>query len=149
MPQTLVRKRCFVQLIGYEPVGVEHQHRRFIREMARFQTTWNVQGKVSLVNLSADAAVANWTVESSGPNWRVATDYYYFHWDDFVSADMQESDWWRFPLGMAALLEFILTGTAARYFASAWRYGTFFALPLLYILGMIWLSIGIARNVVD
>ena len=26
MPQALVRKRCFVQMIGYEPVGVEHQH---------------------------------------------------------------------------------------------------------------------------
>ena len=35
MPQALVRKRCFVQMIGYEPVGAEHQHRRFIREMKR------------------------------------------------------------------------------------------------------------------
>ena len=37
MPKALVRKRCFVQMTGYEPVGPEHQHRRFIREMARFQ----------------------------------------------------------------------------------------------------------------
>ena len=79
-----------------------------------FRKAWNVQGKVSPVNLSADGAVANWTVETSGPNWRVATDYYYFRWDEFVSADMQESDWWRFPLGIAALAEFILTGTAAK-----------------------------------
>ena len=47
MPNAFVRKRCFVQMTGYEPVGPEHQHRRFIREMARFQKTWNVQGKVS------------------------------------------------------------------------------------------------------
>jgi hypothetical protein len=149
MPQPLVGKRCFVQMIGYEPVGVEHQHRRFIREMARFLKTWNVQGKVSPVNLSADAAVANWTVETSGPNWRVATDYYYFRWDEFVSADMQESDWWRFPLGIAALAEFILTGTAAKYFVAAWRYGGFFILPLLYMLGMVWLSIRATRNIAE
>ena len=47
MPNALVRKRCFVQMTGYEPVGPEHQHRRFIREMARFQKAWTVQGKVS------------------------------------------------------------------------------------------------------
>jgi hypothetical protein len=147
MPQTLVHKRCFVQMIGYEPVGVEHQHRRFIREMARFQKAWNVRGSVSPLNVSADGAVANWTVETCGPNWSVATDYHYFRWDDFVSADARESDWWRFPLGVAALVEFILTGTAIKYFVLAWRYGGFFLSPLIYILGMIWLSIGLTRLV--
>ena len=77
------------------------------------------------------------------------TDYHYFHWDDVVSADMQESDWRRFPLGIAALFEFIFTGTAAKYFATAWRYGSFFVLPLLYVLGMAWLSVRVARNVID
>src|SRR5580704_9911757 len=114
MPQPLVRKRCFVQMIGYEPVDVEHQHRRFIREMARFQKVWNVQGEVSPANRSADGAVAHWTVDTRGANWHVATDYYYFRWDDFVSADMQESDWRRFPLGIAAVFEFILTGKIGR-----------------------------------
>ena len=47
MSQALVRKRCFVQMTGYEPVGAEHQHRRFIREMARFHKTWNIRGEVS------------------------------------------------------------------------------------------------------
>jgi hypothetical protein len=145
MPQPLVRKRCFVQMIGYEPVGVEHQHRRFIREMKRFQKAWSVSGSVSPLSVSADGAVASWTVETSGPNWRVATDYYYFRWDDFVSADAQETDWWRFPLGAAALIEFILTGTAVKYFVVAWRYGCFFLSPLIYILGMIWLAIGLTR----
>lgn len=148
MPQALVRKRCFVQMIGYEPVGAEHQHRRFIREMKRFEKAWNVSGSVSPLNVSADGAVANWAVETSGPNWRVATDYHYFRWDDFISADAKESDWWRFPLGLAALIEFILTGTAVKYFVVAWRYGGFFLSPLIYILGMIWLSIGLTRLIV-
>ena len=147
MPQALVRKRCFVQMIGYEPVGAEHQHRRFIREMARFQKTWAVQGKVSPVSLSTNGTAANWTVETCGPNWRVTTEYHYFRWDDFVSADVQESDWWRFPLGLAAMCEFILTGTMVRYFTVAWRYGNFFLLPLLYILGMAWLSISLTHHI--
>jgi hypothetical protein len=145
MPNAFVRKRCFVQMTGYEPVGPEHQHRRFIREMARFQKTWNVQGKVSPPRLSADGAVANWTIETWGPNWRADTDFHWFRWDDFVTADTAVSDWWRFPLGIAALMEFVLTGTVIRYFTLAWRYGAFFLSPLLYVAGMMWLSIAATR----
>jgi hypothetical protein len=145
MPKALVRKRCFVQMTGYEPVGPEHQHRRFIREMARFQKAWNVEGKVSPPSLSADGAVANWTIETWGPNWRVVTEFHHFRWDDFVAADMAVSDWWRFPLGMAALFEFILTGTMIRYFIVAWRYGGFFLYPLVFIFGMAWLAISATR----
>jgi hypothetical protein len=145
MPKARVRKRCFVQMTGYEPVGPEHQHRRFIREMARFHKAWNVQGTVSPPRLSADGAVANWTIETWGPNWRVTTDFHHFRWDDFVAADLAKSDWWRFPLGIAALMEFILNGTVVRYFIVAWRYGGFFLYPLVFILGMMWLSISATR----
>ncbi len=148
MPPALVRKRCFVQMIGYEPVGVEHQHHRFIREMARFQKAWSVRGKVSPAAVSGDGTVANWTVETGGPNWHVTTDYYYFRWDDFVAADAKVNDWWRFPLGTFALLEFVLTGTAIKYFIVAWRYGIFFLSPLMYVFGMVWLAISLARVVV-
>jgi hypothetical protein len=145
MPNAPVRKRCFVQMTGYEPVGPEHQHRRFVREMARFQKAWNVQGTVSPPKLSADGAVASWTIDSWGPNWRVTTDFHWFRWDDFVAADTAMSDWWRFPLGIAALMEFILTGTVIRYFIVAWRYGGFFLYPLVFVTGMMWLSISATR----
>jgi hypothetical protein len=153
MPQahqvfSTVRKRCFVQMTGYEPVGAEHQHRRFIREMARFQKAWNVKGEVSPPVLSADGAVASWSVDCFGPDWRVSADFHWFRWDDFVRADAAESDWLRFPLGAAALMEFILTGTVVKYFIIAWRYGGFFLSPLVYVLGMMWLSIALTRIVV-
>jgi len=140
-----VRKRCFVQMTGYEPVGAERQHHRFIREMARFQKAWNVKGEVAPLVLSADGAVASWSVACSGPNWRVATDFHWFRWDDFVRADAAESDWLRFPLGIAALMEFILNGTVVKYFIMAWRYGGFFLSPLVYVLGMMWASIALTR----
>jgi hypothetical protein len=148
MSKAQVRKRCFVQMTGYEPVGPEHQHRRFIREMARFHKAWNVQGKVSPLSLAADGVVARWTVETFGPNWRVTTDFHQFRWDDFITADTAESDWRRFPLGIAAVLEFILTGTVVKYFIVAWRYGGFFLYPLLYLLGTMWASIAATRFVV-
>ena len=145
MLQARVRKRCFVQMTGYEPVVPDHQHRRFIREMARFHKTWNIRGKVSPPHVSPDGAVASWAVESSGLNWQVATDFHWFRWDDFVVADGKRSDWLRFPLGIAALLDFILSGTVVKYFILAWRYGGFFLFPLIYVLGMTWLAIGLTR----
>lgn len=148
VPNARVRKRCFVQMTGYEPVGPEHQHRRFIREMARFQKTWNVEGSVSPPLLADNGAVASWTIETWGPNWRVTTDFHQFRWDDFIIADAAESDWLRFPLGIAALMEFVLTGTVVRYFLVAWRYGGFFLYPLAFILGMGWLAIGLTRMAV-
>ena len=148
MAKARVRKRCFVQLTGYEPVGPEHQHRRFVREMARFQKAWNVNAEVSPPRPSADGAVTSWTVETWGPNWRVATDFHHLRWDDFVAADVADSDWWRFPLGIAAMMEFVLTGTVLRYFIIAWRYGIFFVLPLLYVFGIGWLSIAAAQYTV-
>src|SRR4029077_3005042 len=95
--------------------------------------------------LAADGAAANWTVETWGPNWRGATDFHYFRWDDLVAADMAGKDWWRFALGIAALWEFILTGTMVRYFIVAWRYGGFFLYPVVFVLGMMWLSISATR----
>jgi hypothetical protein len=74
MPEALVRKRCFVQMTGYEPVGPERQQHRFVREMARFHKAWNLRGEVSPPRLSANGAVNSWTVETYGPNWRVSTD---------------------------------------------------------------------------
>ncbi len=145
VPKALVRKRCFVQMTGYEPVGPEHQHRRFIREMARFHKAWNVAGTVSPPLIAGNGAVASWSVETRGPNWRVITDFHQFRWDDFIIADAAESDWWRFPLGIAALMEFVLTGTVVKYFVVAWRYGGFFLYPFAYLLGMGWLAIGVTR----
>jgi hypothetical protein len=145
MPKAQVRKRCFVQMTGYEPVGPEHQHRRFVREMGRFLKAWNVQGSVSPPSVAPDGTQATWTIETWGPNWRVVTEFHQFRWDDFIIADAAESDWLRFPLGMAALMEFVLTGTVIRYFQVAWRYGGFFLFPFAYMLGMMWLSIGVTR----
>ena len=142
-----VRKRCFMQMFGYESVGVDHQHSRFIHEMARFHKTWNVQGEVSAATLSDDGFAANWTAEARGPNWHVTSEYYYFRWDDIVAADRGVSDWRRFPDGVAALLEFAVNGTGYKYFVYSWRYGCFFLYPLVAIGALVALSIWLAGSV--
>jgi len=126
-----VTKRCVFFLGGYEPIPPERQHERFIRELARFERTWNVTASVSDMSLSDDGAIALWRIETRGPNWTVETEYRSLLWGDVVEADFDRSDWVRIPRGIAAFSDFIVSGTAWRYFAVNWRYGLFFAYPIV------------------
>jgi hypothetical protein len=141
----LVRKRCFVQFAGYETVDSAACQHRFVREMARFHHTWNVGGAASPLSIAADGLAAHFAVATHGPNWRVDTDFHFFRWDDFVTADRARSELRRIPAGIAAMAEFILTGTAFRYLWRAWRFALFFLAPLVVIAGMVWLSLGVAH----
>ena len=50
------------------------------------------------------------------------------------------------PVGLAAMIEFILTGTAGRYFFVSWRYAAFFLYPLVIVAGMIVLAIAASHS---
>ena len=126
-----VKRRCVFFLGGYEPMAPERQHERFTREIGRFQRTWNVSAAVSDLSVSSDHAIAQWRVETRGPNWSVETEYRSLYWGDVVEADFGRSDWIRVPRGIAAFADFIASGTAWRYFAVNWRYGLFFAYPIV------------------
>src|SRR6185295_10221176 len=78
-----------------------------------------------------DHAIAQWRVETRGPNWSVETEYRSLYWGDVVEADFGRSEWVRIPRGIAAFADFIVSGTAWRYFAVNWRYGLFFAYPIV------------------
>lgn len=130
-----VRKRCVFFLGGYEPIPPERQHERFVRELGRFQQTWQVTSTVSDLTLSEGGAIASWQVETQGPNWAVETEYRSLLWGDLVASDFERSDWERVPCAIRAFADFIWSGTAFRYFAVNWRYGLFFLYPILILLG--------------
>ena len=133
MAQQEVRKRCVFFLGGYEPIPAVRQRERFVRELARFQQTWQVSAEVSGLEISADGAVASWRVQAKGPNWAVETDYNSLLWGDLVEADFARSDWERVPSAIGAFADFIGSGTAWRYFRVNWRYGLFFFYPILIL----------------
>ena len=60
---------------------------------------------------------------------------------DIVLADFARPSWRRVPCAIAAFSDFILTGTAFRYFRVNWRYGLFFAYPVTLLLAFVALSI--------
>jgi hypothetical protein len=131
MPAPVVEKRCMLHLGGYEPVPPDRYHRRFERELRRFERTWNVSASLRRPTLSDDGLVASWHISTRGPNWRVDTEFRLLRWDDLVAADRARPGWKRVLRGGLALADFIASGAALAYFRVNWRYGLFFAAPIV------------------
>lgn len=137
MQSGVVRKRGFLCIGGYEPIDAEWWYRRFERELKRFEATWNAQATMSPPVISEDSALAGWKIDTKGENWRTETEYRLLRWDDFVTADFARSDLDRVPKGIAALLDFVFSGAAIRYFIVSVRYGFFFLYPFVILAGIV------------
>lgn len=136
-----VKKRCFICVGGYEPIGAEWWHERTMRELKRFASTWSVAAAASPVALSDDGALAGWKIETKGPNWKVETDYSLLRWDDFVSIDFARPKIERVPRGIATLADFIFSGTAYRYIRTSFRYFLFFIYPIVLLAALIGIAV--------
>lgn len=141
MQSGVVRKRGFLCIGGYEPIDAAWWYRRFERELKRFETTWNAQATISPAVISEDNALAGWKIDTKGANWRTETEYRLLRWDDFVTADFARSDLERVPKGIAALLDFVFSGAAIRYFIVSVRYGFFFLYPFVILAGIVAASV--------
>lgn len=131
MPGPIVQKRCMLHLGGYEPMRPDRYHRRFERELRRFERTWTVSASLSPPTLSDDGLVASWRITTRGPNWQVETEFRLLRWDDLVAADQARPGWKRVLRGLGALADFLVSGAAVAYFRTNWRYGLFFAAPIV------------------
>ncbi|MDQ8729919.1 hypothetical protein [Bradyrhizobium sp. LHD-71] len=130
MTGPLISKRLVFHFGGYHPdMPPEISHRRFARELSRFEKTWSAKASVSPAIIDADKAI--WDVTTTGPNWRVDSRHCLARWDDLVETFARQPQWRRIPLGQLAFLDFAMTGTLWRYFRANWRYALFFLYPFL------------------
>jgi hypothetical protein len=126
----MVHKRYFFHVSGFDPYDVAAQYRRFVREAARFATTWNVSASVSALHKEA-ADDGHWAVTTRAPGWEVRTSYELLDWSDLVQAELKRPAGGRVWHAAVTLVDLFASGTAFRYFAANWRYGMFFLVPFL------------------
>jgi hypothetical protein len=136
-----VKKRCVFFLGGYEPIPPERQRERYIRELSRSGRVWAAKTEVGPLEMAPERMVGTWRIEASGPNWSTGAAYHSLLWHDVVLDDFARPAWRRVLRAVVAFGDFILTGTAFRYFRVNWRYGLFFAYPVLLLLGFAALAI--------
>jgi hypothetical protein len=125
----LVAKRLVFHVGGYDPVPPDAVHRRFTRELRRFEKTWSASASVSPAQVGADEAT--WDVVTKGPNWRVDTHFSFVRWDDIIEAAGSQPMWRRIPLALLAFLDFAWSGALWGYLRTSWRYAAFFLYPFI------------------
>src|SRR5262249_8730355 len=126
----MVPKRYFLHASGFDPYDAAAKYRRFVREVARFATTWNVKAQVSPIH-RCGAPDSHWTVTTQAPDWQVVTVFELLDWSDIVRGELKRPSTRRLCEGLATFAEFVSSGTAWRYFTANWRYGMFFLVPFL------------------
>jgi hypothetical protein len=129
MTDSTIAKRLVFHVGGYDFMPPDVVHRRFTRELRRFEGTWSVTARAAEPEVGADEA--SWPVVTQGPNWRVETDYRLVRWDDVIAARGHEPMWRRVPLGLVAFADFVGSGALFGYLRSNWRYAAFFLYPYL------------------
>ena len=128
----IVKKRCFFYLPGYELISSAGVHRRFATELERFRSTWRAAATMSPPKPAQDGLVS-WRIESRGPNWRVDTDVTLLDWSDVLFADFSQPPWRIVSCGLAAMLDFFLSGTIIGYLRTNWRYLLFYVYPIFLL----------------
>ncbi|MDB5593030.1 MAG: hypothetical protein JWR86_3555 [Enterovirga sp.] len=131
MTPSLIRRRLVLHVGGFDPVGPEAAHARFVREARRFERAWTVRAEVSGAELSPD--LATWTVDASGPNWVVHSELLLLRWDDVMAAQARAPALRRLGLGLLAFADFVAGGALWAYARHAWRYALFFLYPYLLL----------------
>jgi hypothetical protein len=129
----MVQKRIFFHVSGFDSYDASSQYRRFVREAARFATTWSVTAGVSAPQKNC-AADGQWTVTARAPGWQVRASYELLDWSDIVRAELKRPAGRRLWDGAVTLADLIASGTAWRYFAANWRYGMFFLVPFVEVI---------------
>ena len=128
----MVRKRYFFHASGFDPYDAAAQYRRYVREAARFATTWNVAAQVSALQQNGNLESC-WTVTTQAPGWQVVTEFALLDWSDIVRNEISRPAGRRLYGGLAALADLVRSGTAWQYFSANWRYGMFFLVPFLNV----------------
>jgi pimeloyl-ACP methyl ester carboxylesterase len=139
----MISTRHVFFLAGYDPIDLSSQHKRFRREVAKFEKTWSISANVS--DTEAAESGARWSVTTRGPGWTTSTVFEPLDWHDVVAADLARPAIPRLFDGFVAFLDFLFSGAAARYFTASWRYGLFFLMPFFYLL--MFAAVGIGAGV--
>lgn len=128
-----VRQRAVFFIGGYDPKTPEAFFERLNRENKRFQSLWNVSSDVSDASISPDREFGSVSIKTGSAleGWTTETDFHFLVLDKIVLADFQRA----LPVRLAKYLvtfgDFVITGTAFRFFARAWRFALYFLYPFL------------------
>jgi hypothetical protein len=132
----MIGKRLVFLFPGFEPLRAEAQVERFHRAAMRSASVWNAELALSEPESREPGAApfAAFQASLSTHGHTTRTDIVVCDWSDLIRAYAARPVATRFATGLVALGDFLVTGTVLRYLRISWRYGFFYAFPLLMVL---------------
>jgi hypothetical protein len=142
-----IKRRAIFFVGGYDPKTPEAFFERLKKEIARFEVLWGVDAAVSEPIVSNNGEIGTATIDSvggqkpngaageGGPAWHTTCDFNFFVLDKIVLADFARPLPVRLGKYLFAFADFVVSGTAFRIFAKAWRFGLYFLFPFVMVAG--------------
>ncbi|MFD0915453.1 lipase [Pseudahrensia aquimaris] len=127
-----VAKRAIFYIGGYDPKSPQAFFERLQKESRRFEElvgadiqaieTKKVRDDITLTRFTASG-------ETEGKAWQTQTDFHFLTLDDIVLKDFKRPFYTRFGRSVLTTWDYLLTGTAFKFLAHAWRFFLYFSYP--------------------
>ena len=141
-----VTRRLALVFPGFEPIPVEAHCARFIREAKKNAPVYDMAIETSEIVFAREGvSTAAFTVHASGEDWRTDTEIVLYGLGDLNEAYARRGGVLRTLAGLAALADFMVTGTFFRFVRTSWRYGFFFLYPVVLLLAGLLIGVLVAR----
>ena len=141
-----VTRRLALVFPGFEPIPVEAHCARFIREAKKNAPVYDMAIETSEIVFAREGtSTAAFTVHASGEDWRTDTEIVLYGLGDLNEAYARRGGVLRTLAGLAALADFMVTGTFFRFVRTSWRYGFFFLYPVVLLLAALLIGVLVAR----
>ena len=121
-----VARRAVFLIGGYERNDGEGFFRRVAREMQRFTRCWTITASMNVPVHAEDHSSATAEVLYEGPDGRCTSDITFLSYDDIVRRDGARPFHLRLRAYLAALLDYVVSGTMFRFFQTNWRFALYF-----------------------
>ncbi|MGI9365950.1 MAG: lipase [Rhizobiaceae bacterium] len=137
-PQSnLIKKRAVFFVGGFDPKSAQAFYERADRENERFARLWDVVvTRDDAVSIGPDITRATFHCRSrdESQDWETQTDFHFVSLDDIVLSDFNEPERTRFQRYLRTFSNFVMTGTAFKFFWHSWRFALYFFYPALALI---------------
>jgi hypothetical protein len=140
----VIQRRHVFYVEGYDPQGAAGYHGLFRHTAKRSQKIWPIAIEIGQLELDTHL-LAHWDIETSGPNWRVATRYEFLRLEGIIGANMSEPLWRQVARALHWAFDDLVSGTTFRIFGAAWRFGVHLVSFQIFL--MTWIAISIAGGI--
>jgi hypothetical protein len=139
-----VRRRLVLFFPGFEPLGAEQHRGRFEHALKKSGPLYGARYCASELQIRP-SGMPGFTVTGTGEDWQTQTEIVIFDWSPVLEHFAARNVAVRFGAGLSAMLGFLFRGTLFRYLRTSWRYGLFFAYPLVMLAACLTLAVAAAH----